>query len=616
MKLTAIKGRSSGFALPTILIASVVMITVLVAAASASASVRVALNSQYYNQLAREAAESGLARAKECLASNGYVAQWSTKDLYPNTSCSGGDPCTNTDTCFVLSRPTIRTTFDVSPPVNQDVSQLVQVKGRVELLRSSTKDVWKVYDYSLSARVGIDLTLNSVVFGYIGGTGAYFGTIAEDGSISAVGNNNYGQLGNGTMTATLTPQHYQLPGSERAAGIYTNFLSNGWDMFVVTTSGNVYGAGNNNYLQLGNPAYTATNVATPIQFQVPGGRKARYVASVGYTNFVVTTDNNVYAVGYCGYGLLGYNYTESGCTAPTSPVRVALPTPVGTDLNTLPTDNFVIDRYTAFVRMQGGRVYGWGAGDFGNLANGTYNNSTFPVKIGTFGDSGQPKAVQVVNDGASAWILGDDGKVYGTGWNGKGQLGNGDTTNQYYNTLTQMTFPDPSIKIKKIATDMYSLIAMTDTGDVWGAGENQNGELGIGTNADINATPQKMILPAGVKAVDIYNTATVGYSSDYNDTFIIGSDGNVYGCGANTFGQIGNGTSGSNVLTPVKMNLPAGVQATQVQAGYGTTIVLTSDKKIYTVGNNSDGQLGDGTTTSSSTPKANRYTNALPITNF
>jgi alpha-tubulin suppressor-like RCC1 family protein len=58
------------------------------------------------------------------------------------------------------------------------------------------------------------------------------------------------------------------------------------------------------------------------------------------------------------------------------------------------------------------------------------------------------------------------------------------------------------------------------------------------------------------------------------------------------------------------------VKAKDVVSGYGTTVVLTEDGKVYTVGNNGNGQLGDGTTTNSSTPKANRYTNVLPVTSF
>ena len=64
--------------------------------------------------------------------------------------------------------------------------------------------------------------------------------------------------------------------------------------------------------------------------------------------------------------------------------------------------------------------------------------------------------------------------------------------------------------------------------------------------------------------------------------------------------------------TPQNMILPAGVKAKSVQSGLGTTVVLSTTGEIYTVGNNSNGQLGDGTTINSATPAARPYVNVLP----
>src|SRR5690606_22261972 len=81
-----------GFALPTVLIASVVLLMVLTVSVSSVVAVRTALQTQYYEQLAKTAGEAGVAYAKACLAKNGNVPLWSdVKPLTPATDCAGNE---------------------------------------------------------------------------------------------------------------------------------------------------------------------------------------------------------------------------------------------------------------------------------------------------------------------------------------------------------------------------------------------------------------------------------------------------------------------------------------------------------------------------------------------
>jgi len=731
--MLGINHRSRGFALPTILIASVIMLTVLISTVSATSSIRSALDSQYFNQLAREAAESGLERANACLTENSYTPQWSTASpLHPNTTCTGGAGCTNADSCFVMRSGNVRTTFTVGTPTNQNLSQVVVATGTVELTRKTTGDVWRTYSYSASGRVGVDLNLNTVAFGYVGpgGGSAYFATIAADGAIKAAGYNAQGQLGNGTTASTLIPTAFQLPATIKATSIYTNFLSLGYNMFVITTAGDVYGAGQNTLGQLGDSTFTDRSV--PVKFGLPAGKIAKSVSVGGYVTFVITTDNNIYAVGDCSHGLLGSTYTIAGCTNKSSYVRVALPTPTA-DTNTQPTSEMPLDRLNGFVRMVGGRVYGWGINDFGQLATGGYVETSTPTQIGTYGNTGQPKAVSTAFDGDSFFVVDDGGTAMASGRNTFGELGgegipinltfankcldnkwsdgvtmqfwdcnttgaqrytfrsdgsiynpatgkcldnqagNGVTIQLYtcngtgpqrfvlrddktiYNaasnkcldnagsdtvtiqlytcnnsqaqfySLTPSPFqvrfslPTGAGNAVRVVTDEAFTSVLTDSGQVWSAGNNAKGQLGNGATAVYQPYPVKFILPAGVTAVDVWSSAfgTTTPTPKYLNTFVVGSDGKVYGAGSNSAGQLGDGTT-TDRSTPVAMNVIDGVniKAQKVLSGNGTTIILTTNKKIYTVGNNDYGQLGDGTTTNSSIPKANRFTNVLPLTQF
>lgn len=725
--------NKKGFALPTLLIVSVIMLTVLVSAVSATSSLRSALDTQYYSQLAREMAESGVARANECLKNSGYIAEWDEENnLFTNTTCDGTyDP--NMDRYVIDFGGNTRGYFVVHEPEKSGSSQLVKSTGYVELYTYTWGDtyVWRTFDYSYSARVGAKVDFSTVVFGYSGGDGSYFATLSADNKIQTVGYNGFGQLGDGTYDDHLTPKEYTLPESERGTAVFTNFLSGGRDMFVLSNTGNIYGSGINNYGQLGDG--TTTNRPSPVEYGLPSGQIGKVVSFGAYSSYVITESGNIYASGLCSDGLLGTNYTISGCSNRTNPARVALPT-VTSDLNTIPTTNITTDYHTVLVRMQGGRVYGWGYNTYGQLGSGTSSRSS-PVQISTYGDSGQPKAVQAAVDGDTTYILDDTGVVKSVGANMHGQLGGEDilivnngasnkcidnsyangvdlalyncqdsanqrftfmsdgtiynsnsnkcidnyandgstlklwschggpnqvftwrddgsiynansnkcfsnigndgstfglascTTSSYRkfnlknitNRMVKFNLPSSAGTAKKIATDQWYTAVLTTNGEVWSAGSNRIGQLGNGRVRYYEPCPVKFILPSGVTAMDVYvssySTTTSPYR--YNNIFVIGSNGRVYGAGANQFGQLGDGTTTSR-STPVAMNTIDGVDivAKQVVSGYGTTVVLTQDGVIYTVGNNENGQLGDGTTTNSSTPRANRYTNILPVTSF
>jgi len=395
------------------------MLMVLVTAVTATESVNSALDRQYYDQLAREAAESGIAFAQYCLESNGYTPSWtSSYPLRPDKDCTGVN--NNGASEWIVNQGNIQTTFSVPAPTNQNVTQLVVATGTVQRLRPSTGQPWRTYTYSSSAQIGVNLDLNTVAFGYVGGSGAYFATIAADGTLRAVGYNGQGQLGNGTTTNTLTPTTYLLNGTDKPASVYTNFLSGGLNTFVVTDKGTVYGAGDNAHGQLGDG--TTTNRSQAVQFNLPAAAIGKSVAVGGYDTFILTTNNNIYTTGMCANGLLGYNYTISGCTDQPLYKRVSLPTPTS-DPNTQPTTNITTDNHTVYVRMQGGKVYGWGGNFAGQLANNSTADVSNPIQIGTFGNVGQPQATQVFTDGSSVWIVDSAGNVWGAGKNQYGQLG-------------------------------------------------------------------------------------------------------------------------------------------------------------------------------------------------
>lgn len=148
-----------GYALPTVLIASIIMLMVLLAAVTSTVATRSALSDQYYNKLAATAAEAGVEYAKACIIKNGS-ATWTTanKLLTPGLKCDGitfvglVSTCEKNQDCYVVYvDEKIRTKFEVSFPTTIGTTYVIKSKGTTELLRKSGT-VWRPFVQNVTSR--------------------------------------------------------------------------------------------------------------------------------------------------------------------------------------------------------------------------------------------------------------------------------------------------------------------------------------------------------------------------------------------------------------------------------------------------------------------------------
>ncbi len=184
---------------------------------------------------------------------------------------------------------------------------------------------------------------------------------------------------------------------------------------------------------------------------------------------------------------------------------------------------------------------------------------------------------------------GTQGPAYAWGANNNGQLGNGATTD----SLAPVAVKLPAgVTATALAAGASHSLAVGSDGKAYTWGSNFNGQLGDETGND-SSTPVVVQLPSGVTATAV--------AAGGRHSLALGSDGNVYASGSNNNGQLGDGTTnGSNA--PVAVHLPSGVHATSIAAGDHHSLAIGSDGHVYAWGYNSNGQLGNGTTTDSDLP--------------
>ena len=186
--------------------------------------------------------------------------------------------------------------------------------------------------------------------------------------------------------------------------------------------------------------------------------------------------------------------------------------------------------------------------------------------------------------GVHTLILKNDGTLWGCGANGDGQLGLGDTTDR--TTFTEIiTNVDD---IKQICCSYHTFILEND-GTLWGCGSNGNGELGLGDTTNRTTFTQVTTNTNDIKSVH----CGVGY------TFILKNDGTLWGCGGNYYGQLGLGdTTDRTTFTQVTTNAD---DIKQVYYGWSYTLILKNDGTLWGCGQNTYGQLGLGDTTDRTT---------------
>ncbi len=242
----------------------------------------------------------------------------------------------------------------------------------------------------------------------------------------------------------------------------------------------------------------------------------------------------------------------------------------------------IVSGYTFSCALtSAGGVKCWGDNWYGTLGNGTTENSLYPVDV--YGLTSGVIAISSFHKHTCALLK--TGEVRCWGYNRHGELGNGTTVD----SAIPVTPVGLTSGVTGIAVGGFHTCALMNSSRVMCWGANWHGEIGDGTT-DNRLSP--------VEVSDFYNVQYIAAGSYH--TCALQYDGAVFCWGYARYGQLGQDNIEQN---PKPMQVPGltGV-ASRIFAGGLHTCVLLSDGRVKCWGDNSTGQLGNGTQTGSFTP--------------
>lgn len=372
--------------------------------------------------------------------------------------------------------------------------------------------------------IGIPNETGRIVSASAYGNSAY--ALFDNGDLYTWGNNDYGQLGIGSTVVT----YYPTQSNSNVTRVFTHASNGSGDpsytrLLIQKTDGKVYGCGYNEHRELG--LNTTTNQQSWVELPWAGTNPLSVwnLGSYRGNTFVQKSDGTVWGAGYNNYGQIGNNGTSLGQQA------VQVDAWLGGDSSNriieICAGHRVIevgtaDTYTNTMLLSNGSttsIRSAGYNGTGGIGDGTLTFRQIPVApTGTWS---AVKRIAGTSCGySSRYVVRNDGTLWVWGYNGFGQLGTGGT--EVRQTPIQITIPGQTIEDIVPITQgvlanghaMTSPLIKTTTG-YYMSGYNVHGQLGAGVTATTSNFYRRVKLPPNVIIKFVGNTTTLNEGITY-----------------------------------------------------------------------------------------------------
>lgn len=313
--------------------------------------------------------------------------------------------------------------------------------------------------------------------------GRYFAAVIKtDGTLWSWGDNDFGQLGDGTNIPQNNPIQIGTDADWKTISLGVSHVA------AIKADGTLWTWGLSICSQLGNNSYeprsNPTQVGTETNWETVG-------VGGDYT-VALKTDGTLWAWGYNSNGQLGIGPGQSFAN---------IPIQIGQDAD---WETFSTGSLHTLAIKENGSLWAWGSNYHGALGTGINTLSALPIQISQTYDW---KSVSA-SEGFSSAALKTDGSLWTWGNNWDGQLGNGT-----FNADSIPTQVGADFDWTAIGTADFSMSAVKSDGTLWSWGNNHLGCFGDGTTAS-STIPRQIGTDTNWERIKINSGYTLAGKSD------------------------------------------------------------------------------------------------------
>ena len=371
----------------------------------------------------------------------------------------------------------------------------------------------------------------------------------------------------------------------------------------VNSSGQL-GINPDNYASLGQALQTFITPQTVYTGGVLAGKSIKQVGIGDDFTCVIASDDKVYCWGANTYGQLGNGDVTLETKYVATPVNMSTGALAGKTAKMLN-----VEKLRVCIIANDDKAYCWGLGALGNGIDYNVAGSVNPVAV-TMSGALVGKTVKYLSTNVNtSCLIASDDKAYCWGYNGSGQLGNGDTNDSLIPVPVDASGALAGKSIKAIFAGDVTTCALTTENRAYCWGDNWRGGLGAGLSPFVVSTPQ---LPTEIYMNNHLagKTIKVLYVARGNQvSCVIASDDKAYCWGDNALGELGAGLPPASLgysdqPYPVYMSgaLAGKTLKNLHMSDQRTVCASASDNNVYCWGYGQQGQLGNGLGINSNQP--------------